>query len=326
MSITINPLASLIQSNGVARASTNGPAQTTGTADFAASLKLSVANLQAETLTSLIGSLDGSSGTDSLGLQTSSSGTSTSLADALAQISNTGTTQGLSPTGRNLALFDPESAYKMMTVINNEDVTYKAQFSELSSMGTEVKSLQTAGQTLSSVSTSSTNADITTQLQAFTTQYNNWITQFGSTTASGGVLAGTQAAEVSLSELDQSVENRFNGAADGIQGMSDLGLSIDPNTKLASLDTSKLDAVLTSNKTGVIDTLQQFSANFTKSAELLNSTNNFIPNQLDNLDSAIQYIANNESALQSEFGTGDAATPSDVVKKALAAYNQSVKT
>src|ERR1035437_9081528 len=244
MSIIVNPLASLIQPNGVASSSTNGQAQTTGTADFAASLKLSVANLQAETLTSLIGSLDSSSTTNSLGLQTSSIGTSTSLTDALAQISNTGTTQGLSATGRNLGLYDPESAYKMMTVINNEDVTYKAQFSELSSMGTEVKSLQTAGQALSGVSASTTDTDITTQLQAFTAQYNDWITKFGSTTASGGVLAGTQAAEVSLSELDQSVENRFNGAADGIHGMSDLGLTIDPNTKLASLDTSKLNTVL----------------------------------------------------------------------------------
>src|ERR1035437_9574552 len=292
MSIIVNPLASLIQPNGVASSSTNGQAQTTGTADFAASLKLSVANLQAETLTSLIGSLDSSSTTNSLGLQTSSIGTSTSLSDALAQISNTGTTQGLSATGRNLSLYDPESAYKMMTVINNEDltstslsdalaqisntgttqglsatgrnlslydpesaykmmtvinnedVTYKAQFSELSSMGTEVKSLQTAGQALSGVSASTTDTDITTQLQAFTAQYNDWITKFGSTTASGGVLAGTQAAEVSLSELDQSVENRFNGAADGIHGMSDLGLTIDPNTKLASLDTSKLNTVL----------------------------------------------------------------------------------
>ena len=54
---------------------------------------------------------------------------------------------------------------------------------------------------------------------------------------------------------------------------------------------------------GVIDTVQQFSANFAKSAELLDSSGNFVPRQLSNLNQAINYITQNESSLQSEFGT-----------------------
>ena len=53
--------------------------------------------------------------------------------------------KGLSLTGRNMALADPESAYKMMTVINSKDVYYKAQFSELSQMKSYVFQMQDAG-------------------------------------------------------------------------------------------------------------------------------------------------------------------------------------
>ena len=99
-------------------------------------------------------------------------------------------------------------------------------------------------------------------------------------------------------------------------------MSIDQTTNLASLDTSKLDAALANNKNGVINTIQEFSANFAKSAGLLNSVNNFIPNRLANLDRVIDYIFDNKPALQAEFGLGDPARPSTPVAKALAAYNQ----
>jgi hypothetical protein len=137
-----------------------------------------------------------------------------------------------------------------------------------------------------------------------------------------GVLSGTQAAEVSLYELKQSIENRFNGAMHGVQGMRELGLNIDPTTHMASIDTAKLDAVLTKNREGALSAIGEFSGNFAKSAELLISSNNFIPNRLDNLDRVIDYIADNKTSLQAEFGMGDAAKPSAQVAKALAAYQQ----
>ena len=112
-----------------------------------------------------------------------------------------------------------------------------------------------------------------------------------------------------------------NGASLGLQGLSDLGISIDPVTKLASLDTSRLDGVLASNKAGDVATVQEFSANFAKSAELLNSAGNFIPSRLGNLDRVIHYIADNKTALQEEFGLGDPAKPTGQVSQALAAYN-----
>jgi hypothetical protein len=281
--------------------------------DFSSSLALRMATLQAQSVTSLIGSVfSGGSTSSAFDFLNGMTGTQS---DSTAH-------QGLSATGRNLSLFDPESAYTMMSVINNNDVTYKAQFSELSEMKTAVATMQQAGQTLGSVNESMDNEAIKSQLQAFAVKYNEWINRFDGTVKSGGLLDGTQAAEISLYELEQSVENSFNGAKTGFHGLRDLGFTIDENTNLASIDTTRLDAALASNKDGAISTLQEFSANFSKSAELLNSANNFIPNRLDNLDRVIDYITDNKTSLQAEFGLGDPAKPSAQVTKALAAYNR----
>lgn len=237
-------------------------------------------------------------------------------------INQSGGIKGLSPTGRNMVLPDPESAYKMMTVINNDDVYYKAQFSELSQMKSAVFQMQDAGQGLGGIALSTGNDSIKSQLQDFVGQYNSFIQRFDPDMQQGGLLADTQAAEASRFELEQSVNNHFFGAKDGVHGLSDLGITIDPNTRLASLDTAKLDSLLAINKQGVVDAVQDFSANFSQSASLLNSDGNFILKQLDNLNRAIHFIADNKASLQTEFGTGNAAKPAGQVAQALAAYNQ----
>lgn len=283
--------------------------------DFSAALKLRLAELQAQSQSSLFSSFLGSD----------LSANSGSALDFLNTLNGTATTSahetGLSASGYNLSLFDPESAFTMMSVINTRDVTYKAQFSELSAMKTAVSGMQDAAQTLGSVDSTQPDTAVRTQLQTFATAYNAWITRFDDTVKDGGLLDGTQAAEISLYELEQSVENIFNGAADGFHGLADLGFTIDPVTNLASLDVSVLDSALASNKTGVINTIDQFSANFAKSAELLNASDNFIPNRLANLDRVIDFLDENMSSLQAEFGLGSPAKRSAEVARALAAYH-----
>ncbi len=221
-----------------------------------------------------------------------------------------------------MALSDPESAYKMMTVINKDDVSYKAQFSELSQMKSYVFQMKDAGQSLGSIALSTGNDSIKSQLHGFAGEYNSWIQRFNPDIQQGGLLADTQVARASQFELEQNVNNHFFGIKDGVHGLSDLGITIDSNTRLASLDITKLDSLLATNKQGVVDTVQEFSANFTKSASLLNSDGNFILKQLDNLNRAIHFIADNKDSLQKEFGTGNAAKPTGQVAQALAAYNQ----
>lgn len=306
---------------GAAAASTGGGA---AAGDFRATLRLRMAEFQSQTFGTLFSANAGS------GIGRNSPGSTdfsalfgeTQGAGALDWLTGApGATPGLSATGRNMTLFDPESAYRMMTVINNKDVTYKAEFAEMGDMKSYLATMRQEALHLGQMDGATGNDEIRTRLQAFADAYNGWIRRFDEALQSGGLLAGTQAAQVSQWELEQSVESIFNGAADGLRGMRDLGLNIDPVSNLASLDGSRLDAVLAGNKTGAINTVREFSANFAKSAELLNADGNFIPNRLDNLARVIDYIRENKQALQAEFGLGDPARPSAQVARALASYN-----
>jgi hypothetical protein len=269
-----------------------------------ANIQLEIASFRGQALSALLSTSSANSDTanfaDILGMKTSEAANS----------------------GRNLALKDPESAFKMMSQINNLEVNFKAQFSELSQMGSSVEHMEAVGRQLSDVDQTTANTDIVAQLQGFVAQYNAWEDRFDQTVEEGGVLDNIQAAEVSLYELEQSIKNIFNGAADGINGLGGLGISIDPATKQAALDVTKLESVLAGNKGGVVNAIDEFSANFAKSADLLNSDGNFIQNALGNRSRAIDYIADNRTSLQTEFGSGDAAKPTGDVAKALSAYEQ----
>ncbi len=275
------------------------------------SFALYLANFRAQSLGALIGSISGAGNVRSF----------TGI-DALGSPAATGSVGGLSATGRNPSLSDPESAYAMMSVINSAAVAYQAQSSALGEMKSWVARLQQHAMSLGSVDTATDNSRIKSLLQDFASEYNGWVRRFDADMRSGGVLAGTRAAQVSRYELEQSIRNIFHGASDGLQGLPDLGFSIDPATGLATLDTARLESVLASNRPGTIHALQQFGANFAKGAELLGSAGNFIARQLDNLGRAIRYIDANRPALQAEFGLGDTARPAGQVAQALSAYHK----
>lgn len=309
--------------NSHAKASTAGSA---GVVDFSSALKLQMASIQSQTLGSLVSSAQGSGSAstganfaDILGVGKTSG--NTTLDALLASAANISGTSGVSATGRNMALSDPESAYRMMTEINARAVAYKAESSEMTDMKAYVSALQKEANTLGSTDVSGRGEEIRSRLQAFADAYNGWIQRFGSELQEGGLLAGTQAAKVSQWELEQSVANPFNGAKDGLHGMADLGLSIDPVTKLATVNTDRLDAALASDKTAAIGALHEFTAHFAKTADLLNAAGNFINNRLDNLSRVIAYIDTNMASLQAEFGEGDPAKPSGQLAVALAKYN-----
>jgi len=287
-----------------------------------AAIALNIATFRSQALGSLASSaFDAKRGSFLEALANPFSASNDASTDPLSWLA-TSSVAKVAPAGRNMTLADPESAYQMMSVINNADVAYKAQFSELSQMKSYVAQMEDAGQSLGNITSSTANDSIASQLQGFVTQYNSWVGRFEPDMQNGGVLAGTQAAQVSRFELSQSIANIFNGAKDGVHGLKDLGIAIDPNTSMATLDAAKLDSILADNKQGAVNALQEFSANFAKSASLLNSGGNFIPNQLDNLSRAIHFIADNAASLRTEFGTGSAAKPSGQVAQALAAYNR----
>ncbi|OMG53665.1 hypothetical protein BJN45_09515 [Azonexus hydrophilus] len=281
--------------------------------DFLSFLKERLADFKSQAMDVLLNGTSGTGGSDISSLFGKGNNTSGTFDALLANA-------GLSAGGRNTALFDPESAYSMMTDINRKDVLYKAEFAEMTDMKEYVAAMQQEAGKLGTIDDSSSADDIRSRLQAFADAYNGWIDRFDEVLANGGLLAGTHAATVSQWELEKSIESIFNGAGSGVRGMGALGLEIDPVTNMASIDTTRLDAVLAGNMNGAVNAIQEFSGNFAKSAELLNSEGNFIPNRMNNLARVIDYIDTNKASLQMEFGLGDTARPSGEVARALAAY------
>jgi hypothetical protein len=118
-----------------------------GAVDFSSALKLQMASIESQTVGSLVSSALGSgkvSGganfADILGVG-NTAGTS-SLDALLSSAASMSGTNGVSAVGRNMALFDPESAYRMMTDINAKAVAYKAEASEMGDMKSYVSTLQ----------------------------------------------------------------------------------------------------------------------------------------------------------------------------------------
>lgn len=267
-----------------------------------ANIALQLASIRGDALLALIGNDSGE--------QTAS------FADILGSAGN-----ALSTDGRNMGLRDPEAAFSMMTKINRWEVDFKAQYAELDAMSTALEHMEAAGGALSEIDAGDGNAAIIERLQAFIAEYNTWEDRFDDSIAQGGVLDDVQAAEVAMNALEQSLRSIFHGAAEGVRGLGELGIEIDPVTKQASLDVGKLEATLASQREAAVAAIDAFSAHFARSADLLNAEDNFMPHALDNRSRAIQYIADNRAAWQQEFGTGTAAEPTGATAQALAAYN-----
>lgn len=301
---------SLLLQTGKGRAVPPAPATTDS---FMSSLKVRLAEIQSQSFDLLLGATAGDPKQKSTGLD--------ALLGKPAEDAAAGGS-GLSASGRNMSLFDPEAAYRMMTDINRGDVTYKAQFAELSEMKSYLGTMREEALALADAVANADDAGIKSRLEAFAAKYNDWISRFDTQLREGGLLANTQAAQVAQWELEVAVGNMFNGAAGGVRGLRDLGLGIDDSTNLASFDGAGLDATLANNRAGAVAAVKEFAADLARAAELLNSDNNFMLRQLDNLDRVIDYIADNKSSLQAEFGLGDPARPTGQVAKALASYQQ----
>jgi hypothetical protein len=284
-----------------------------------ASISLSMASFRFDTLGALMGTGDASSS----GAAGAASPFEQLLSQFSSPLSSVGA-QGGQPAGRNMSLNDPESAYSMMTDINRFEVNWKAEFAELSEMDDTVETLGSSVQGLGKLSVDDSSEAIIAQLQAFVAQYNGWSERFAPDMKSGGILDHTQAAGVTVHELEASIRNILNGSKDGFSGLGDLGISIDPKTHAMTLDSKAFEAALASNKSGVVGTLKEFAADFSGAADSVTADGKFIERQLDNLDRVLDYLRDNMAAMRLEFGSGDMARTEGQVAKAVQAYEKMV--
>ena len=237
--------------------------------------------------------------------------------------SGVNTVAGLSPLGRNMALPDPESAYKMMTDINHRAVVYQAQSAALSDMQSGVNHLSQSAMQLNNLSADSDFSTVKSHIQSFADQYNSWRRAFDTDSQDPELLGNTQAARHAL---QSNISSPFHGANNGLQGLTALGLDIDPMTKMAQLNSETLASTWRQRPKDAAAAIHDFSSNLSEAANLLTAGGNFFQKQLRNLDQAIDYIHKNQTALQSEFGLGDAPKVSARVAQALAEYQKSMQT
>ena len=279
---------------------TGAAAGETGAQDFGATLRLQVATLKAQSLSTLVSSVSDAGNNTILTTLAALNGQSVGESSAIP---------GVSATGRVNSLHDPELAYRMMSVINQAEATYTAQRNELTEMRSMLNSLSQAAADLGQPAVATDSASLASRMDDFRNTYNAWIDRFAEDFLPGGALHGNQAAQVTRSELRNIIGDIFTGAAHGFQGLGDLGLSIDAGSQHANFDGKPLADALGQNASGVQATLPQFAAHFTQATTLLASAGNFIDNRLNNLQRALDFIAENKPALQAEFGLGDPAKP-----------------
>lgn len=207
------------------------------------------------------------------------------------------------------------------TVINRVDVSFKAQFSELSELKSRIAQQQDAANTLHTITPQSSDADIVAKVNDFIATYNAGVNRFTPDVAAGGVLDGSAEANRARFSLERDIADPLIGASSGVRdGLASLGIQVDPTTLLATVDQTALQASLGSNKNATVNTLTAFAASFSATATSLNQAGNPEDRQLKNLDKAIHWIDDNRADVAKEFGAGEAAKPNQAFAKAAAAY------
>ena len=224
---------------------------------------------------------------------------------AMAQLQAVRALTGTS-TGNTPSEASPSS--DLMSVINQREASYEAEFSILSQMKSQMAQLSDVTQAqLGPVTTDMSNEEIKSRLKAFATAYNQWDSNFDKFVAPGGQLEDNQAATMIRFAIYRDVDNPFSGADHGVQGLRSIGVDTDAGRQIV-FDDAKLDAALASNKAGVVAAINQFSSTLQDTISVWGSSHHVLDNRLHRLADAVNFVETQRSALEAEFGAGATAT------------------
>ena len=92
---------------------------------------------------------------------------------------------------------------------------YSKELSRLEEMSSKVADLSSTAKSLQSLTASTDTADIKSALQKFVQQYNAWDAEFDGDVAKGGMLEGSQAANMARFSMQRDVTDIFNGHGNG---------------------------------------------------------------------------------------------------------------
>jgi flagellar capping protein FliD len=213
------------------------------------------------------------------------------------------------------------SRENVSTAINRLEIILKAQHTELGSLKDILANEQESAQQLVRIDTQTSAADIKQALHEFIDRYNAGVNRFAPDVAHGGILEYSAEAARARFATQRDINNPLVGADGGLKGgMTALGITVDPKTGLAAIDETKLNAMLSKDGQADVNTIHDFANQFIATITNINAEHNPQDKQLNNLERAIQWIADNKGSVQKEFGLGKPATPNSTYAKAAAAY------
>lgn len=173
----------------------------------------------------------------------------------------------------------------------------------LGQLRSRLTELGTASQSLAALGGQSSNAEIKQALQGFIERYNAWDQEFDPYFADGALLDDNQAGEVARFSLRREVGSVFHGAGNGgfAKGLTDMGVSFSADGQL-KLDEARFDQVLASQREGAVRTLNNVARAFGDAARTLAADGHLLDRRIDNANRALAWAAENQAAVEAEFG------------------------
>lgn len=177
--------------------------------------------------------------------------------------------------------------------------------SVLTRMRERMTELGEASQTLAGLAASQSDAELKQTVQGFLARYNAWDSEFDPYFERGGLLQDNQAGEVARFSLKREIGSIFHGAGRGGYelGLTDMGISFTQDGQL-KFDEAAFNRALATHREGAVQTLKNVAKAFGEAADILTSDGHLLDGRIENALRAVQWAANNQGAVESEFGPG----------------------
>lgn len=156
--------------------------------------------------------------------------------------------------------------------------------------------------TVSKNSTGTANTALTAFIKSFN-EANTMVSQLGAynaETKQAGALQGQAIVRSSQAQMRNLVFNTTAGGSSKYQRLSDIGITIDKTGALA-LDSTKLNAALSADYSGVVGLIEKVGSSFKTGMESLVGTSGTINGMTDNVKSMIKSLDAQQSTLSARL-------------------------
>lgn len=240
---------------------------------------------------------------------------SASMADfklqALKSLSSTKGDIGISTGGSAIDALE-KGPSELMAKINQKQASYQAEFSVLAQLKSQMAQLGDSAEAsfgTGKLTTEMSNEEIKQRIHAFADAYNKSEASFDQFDGEGGMCDDQLSCEGPRFAMYRDINSPFNGAANGVRGLPAIGIEADQGHQI-KIDDAQLDAMLASNKEGVVAALNQFGDTFNQTADTWGADQHVLDNRMHRLADAVNWVEDRRASLEAEFGKGNQAAVS----------------